>query len=117
MGLATLTYFHELEVSTNDLVVGRVAVSELDDLPILPNLERAHGLVGVEVTLPRLALHHLVGAVGERAGIGLSNTVHHLNGGAYLTGLVESAAHIHGVFRFVGNFKERPIQAGPAPGE
>ena len=116
IGLATLTYFHELEVSTNDLVVGRVAVSELDDLPILPNLERAHGLVGVEVTLPRLALHHLVGAVGERAGIGLSNTVHHLNGGAYLTGLVERATHIHRIDTLVGDFKQGTVQAGTAQG-
>ena len=88
IGLAALTYFHELKVAANDLVIGCIAISKLDDLPILPNLERAHGLIGMEVTLPGLALHHLVRAIGERAGIGLSNTVHHLDGGTHLAGLV-----------------------------
>ena len=60
VGLAALANFYELEVATDNLVIGSIAVSELDDLPILPNLERAHGLVGVEVALPRLCFQRIV---------------------------------------------------------
>ena len=97
-------------------VIGSVAVTELDDLPILPNLERAHGLVGVEVALPRLCFHHLVRAIRQGTGIGLGNTVHYLDGGAYLTGLVERIVHIHRVYTLVDDFEQSAIQAGPTQG-
>ena len=98
VGFAALADLHKLEVAANDLVIGCIAISKLDDLPVLADLERTYNLIGMEVTLPRLALHHLVRAIGKRPGVRLGNPIHHLDGGAYLAGLVESAAHIHGVF-------------------
>ena len=114
--LAALANLDKLEVASHHLVVGSVAIPELDDLPILPNLERAHGLVRVEVALPRLGFHHLVGAVGQSPGICLGDAVHHLDGGAYLAGLIESAVHIHSVDTLVGDFEQGAIQAGPTQG-
>ena len=88
VGFSALADLHKLEVAANDLVIGCVAISVFHYLPIFPNLERAHGLVRVEVALPRLGFHHLVGAVGQSPGICLGDAVHHLDGGTHLAGLV-----------------------------
>ena len=116
IGFSALAHLDKLQVATDDLVIGSVAVPELDDLPILPNLERAHGLVGVEVSLAGLAFHHLVGAIRQGPVLGLGDAVHHLDGSAHLTGGVESTVDVHSVLRFVCDFKESPVQAGPAQG-
>ena len=116
IGFAALTDFDELQVSTDHLVVGGVAVPELNDLPILPDLEGANRLVRMEVPFSRLALHHLVGAVGQGAGVRLGDAVHHLDGSAHLAGFIQSAVHIHGVDGFIGDLKESAIQAGPTQG-
>ena len=83
------------------MVVGRVPIPELDNLPILADLERAHGLVRVEVTLPRLGFHHLVGAVGSaRVSVwaipSTTSMVAHTSPGG-----VESTVDVHSVLRFV----------------
>ena len=88
VGFAALANLDKLQVASHYLVVGSIAVSELDNFAICSNLERPHGLVRVEVALPRLCFHHLVRAIRQGTGIGLSNTVHYLDGGTYLTGLV-----------------------------
>ena len=111
-----LTNLNELQVSTDHLVVGSVAVPELDDLSILTDLEGADDLVGVEVPFSRLALHHLVGAVGQSANVRLGDAVHHLDGGAHLARFIQSAVHIHGVHTLIGDFKKGSIQAGPTQG-
>ena len=116
IGLAALANLHKLEVAANHLVVGGVPIPELDDLTVLPNLKGAHGLVRVEVALARLALHHLVGAVGQGAGVCLGDAIHHLDGGAHLTRGVESTVDVHRVDTLVGDLKKCPIQRGPAQG-
>ena len=64
IGLAALTNLDKLQVATNYLVVGSIAVPVLDDLSILADLERPDDLVGVKVPFAGFALHHLVGSVG-----------------------------------------------------
>lgn len=105
VGLVALANFYELEVAANDLVIGCIAIPELDDFSILADLERAHGLIRMEVSLAGLGFHHLVGAVGQSPGVRLGNTVHHLDGGAHLAGLVERATHIHRILGFICDFK------------
>ena len=45
-----------------------------------------------------------------------TSPVHHLDGGAYLAGLIESAVHIHSVDTLVGDFEQGAIQTGPTQG-
>ena len=70
----------------------------------------------MEVTLAGLAFHHLVGAIRQGPVLGLGDAVHHLDGSAHLTGGVESTVDVHSVLRFVCDFKESPVQVGPAQG-
>ena len=114
IGLAALTNLDKLQVATNYLVVGGVTVPVLHHLAILPDLEGSDDLVGVEIPFAGLALHHLVGTVGQGAGVCLGDAVHHLNGSAHLAGLVESAVHIHGVDGFIGDLKKSAVQTGPS---
>ena len=116
IGFSALADLHKLEVAANDLVIGCISVTELDDLPVLADLERAHGLIGVEVALPRLGLHHLVGSIGQGPGVRLGDAVHHFEGGAYFAGGIKSAVHIHGVDALVCDFKKRPIQRSAPQG-
>ena len=54
IGFAALTNLDELQITSYHLVVGGVAVPELNDLPILPDLEGANRLVRMEVPFSRL---------------------------------------------------------------
>ena len=54
VGFAALANLHKLEITSHHLVVGGVPIPELDDLAVLSDLERAHGLIRVEVTPPGL---------------------------------------------------------------
>ena len=105
VGLVALANFHELEVAANDLVVGGISVTEFDDLPVLADLERAYGLVSMQVALTRLYLLHLIGAVRQRTVLGLGNAVLDLDGSAHLTGGVESTVDVHSILGFICDFK------------
>ena len=111
VALAALAHFHKLQVATDDLVIGSIAVPILYHLAILPDGKVSHGLVGMQVALTRLYLLHFIGAVRQRTVFGLGDSVFDLDGSAHFAGVIESAVDVHSVLGLVGDFKESAVQA------
>ena len=90
---------------------------EAGHLAVLPDLEGA-GPLGVQfIALGGAGLAHLVGAVGERAALGLGHALLVGGDGRHdLAGLVERASDLHGPGGAVGDLELGSLEGGGAGG-